>query len=65
MASAKIELSDQQFQALQDLAQKLGIAPEELLRISIEDWLNHPRSDFSQSVDYVLHKNAELYERLA
>ncbi|MBN8565083.1 MAG: DNA-binding protein [Leptolyngbya sp. UWPOB_LEPTO1] len=65
MASVKIELSDQQFQALQDLAQNLGIAPEELLRMSIEDWLKHPRSDFSQAADYVLHKNAELYKRLA
>jgi predicted transglutaminase-like cysteine proteinase len=65
MASAKVELSDQQCQALQDLTQNLGIAPEELLRIGIEDWLKHPRSDFSQAADYVLHKNAELYERLA
>ncbi len=65
MASVKVELSDQQFQALQDLARKLGIAPEELVRISIGDWLNHPRSDFSQAADYVMHKNSELYERLA
>ena len=65
MASITIDLPDQQFEKVQKLAQKLGISTEELLRISIEDWLNHPKSEFVRAADYVLNKNAELYQRLA
>lgn len=65
MTSITIDLPDQQFEKIQKLAQELGISVEELLRFSIEDWLNHPKSEFVQAADYVLHKNAELYQRLA
>lgn len=65
MASIAIDLSDQQFQAVQDLAKQLGLTSEELLQISIDDWLSHPKSEFAQAADHVLHKNAELYQRLA
>jgi PAS domain-containing protein len=65
VASITIDLSDQQFQAVQNLAEQLGLTPEDLLRIGIEDWLSHPKSEFTQAADYVLHKNAELYQRLA
>jgi len=42
-----------------------GVAPEALLRASIEDWLNCQKSEFGDMADYVLKKNAELYRRLA
>ena len=47
------------------MAQANGISPEELLRATIEDWLNYPNNDFEQAVNYVLKKNSELYRRLA
>jgi antitoxin FitA len=65
VASITLELSDSQFQKLQDLATLHGIAPEVLLRASLEDWLNSQKSDFSDTANYVLTKNAELYRRLA
>ena len=65
MAFITINLSDEQVQKLQQLADKSGVAAEDLLRSSIEDWLNHPQSDFAQASSYVLQKNAELYRRLA
>lgn len=65
MASITIDLSDSQFQKLQDLARVHGIPAEALLRASIEDWLSSPESDFTQAAEYVLKKNAELYRRLA
>lgn len=65
MASITIDLSDSQFQKLQDLAQAYGIAPETLLRASVDDWLNSQTGEFSDAADYVLKKNAELYRRLA
>lgn len=65
MASITIDLPDNQFQKLQDLARVHGIPAEVLLRASIEDWLSFSKSDFAQAAEYVLNKNAELYRRLA
>ncbi len=65
MASITIDLSDSQFQKLQDLARVHGIAIEVLLKASLEDWLNLQKDDFDNAANYVLTKNAELYRRLA
>ena len=65
MTAITIELSDSQFQKLQDLAKVHGIAAEMLLKASLEDWLNLQKDDFANAADYVLAKNAELYQRLA
>ena len=65
MASITINLPDSQFQKLQELANTHGISLEVLLCASIEDWLSSPRKDFTEAADYVLNKNAELYQRLA
>jgi predicted transcriptional regulator len=65
VASITIDLSDSQFQKLQDLARVHGIATEVLLKASLEDWLNLQKGDFVNAADYVLGKNAELYQRLA
>jgi len=60
-----INLSDSQFQKLQDLARVHDIATEVLLKASLDDWLNLQKDDFDNAVDHVLLKNAELYKRLA
>lgn len=65
MASITIDLSDNQFQKLKDLANAHGISPELLLKVSLEDWLNLQKGDFVDAADYVLKKNTELYRRLA
>jgi predicted transcriptional regulator len=65
VASITIDLSDSQFQKLQNLARVHGIATEVLLKASLEDWLNLQKGDFVNAADYVLAKNAELYRRLA
>jgi antitoxin FitA len=65
MAAITINIPDEQLQQLQVMAQANGISPEELLRATIEDWLNYPNSDFEQVANYVLKKNSELYRRLA
>lgn len=65
MASITIDLSDSQFQKLQNLATVYGIAVEVLLLASLEDWLNFQKSEFVDAADYVLMKNAELYRREA
>jgi predicted transcriptional regulator len=65
VASITIDLSDSQFQKLENLARVHGIATEVLLKASLEDWLNLQKVDFVKAADYVLEKNAELYRRLA
>lgn len=65
MASITIDLSDSQFQKLQNLARVHGIAIEVLLKASLEDWLSLQKDDFANAADYVVAKNAELYRRLA
>jgi antitoxin FitA len=65
MASITIDISDIQFQKLEDLARAQGISPEALLQASLEDSIDSAKSDFTDATSYVLTKNAELYERLA
>jgi predicted transcriptional regulator len=60
-----ISLSEKQSQQLREIADQYHIAPEELVRASIEDLLNRPQDDFQTALEYVLKKNAELYKRLA
>jgi hypothetical protein len=65
MASITIDLSDSQFQQLKKLAAMHGIALEDLLKASLEDWLNLQKGEFVDAANYVLMKNVELYQRLA
>jgi len=50
---------------LQQTATRLGISMEELILMGVEEVLNQPEETFQGTVDYVLKKNAELYQRLA
>jgi len=65
MASITVNISDEQFRRLQQLAQNSQVSVEDLLSASIEDWLVGPKNEFTQASSYVLKKNAELYRRLA
>jgi antitoxin FitA len=65
VASITLDLSDTQFQKLQDLATLHGIAIDVLLKASLEDWLNSQKTEFVDAANHVLTKNAELYRRLA
>ena len=65
MATITINISEEQLQKLQELAQKLGMSTEEFLSASLEDLLNYRQGEFTQAASYVMRKNAELYRRLA
>lgn len=65
MGVVTIALSEERLLRLKELAQEAKLAPEELLRASVEEWLSRPQDDFARAADYVLQKNAELYRRLA
>ncbi len=65
MSSITINLLEEQLVKLRELDSRLGISPEELARLSVEELLSQPDEEFEQAADYVLRKNAELYRRLA
>ena len=65
MSELTITLPDNCYLKLVETAAGLGLTPEELVRVSIEEWLTQPDDTFEEIIDYILHKNAELYRRLA
>lgn len=46
-------------------AAQLGIAPHELLRLLLEDFLSGPDADFAEDADYLLTRYEDLLRRLA
>jgi len=65
MTTFTITLPDERVKKLQEIAARFRVAPEELVRASLEDLLTCPLDDFQKVVERVLTKNAELYKRLA
>jgi len=65
MSTLIISLTEDRLQKLEAIAQRYGIAPEELVRASIEELIARPEEDFRRALGLVLDKNAELYRRLA
>ena len=65
MTTITIPLSDERLQKLKELAKEANVTPEELVRVSLEEWLSRPKEDFARAANYVLRKNRELYRRLA
>jgi antitoxin FitA len=65
MKNLIITLPEERMAKLREMAVGLGTSPEELARASIEDLLERPEEDFEKASTYILHKNAELYRRLA
>lgn len=65
MKTLEVSLSEQTVTKLEAAARRLGLQPEDLVRVSVEDKLSQLDEDFQSAADYVMHKNAELYRRLA
>lgn len=65
MTTITISLPDDRLQRLQEMATQFNVAPEELVRASVEEFLARPEEEFQQALDYVLNKNKEIYQRLA
>ena len=55
MASITVNISDEQFRRLQQLAQNSQVSPEDLISASIEDWLVGPKTN--------LLKHQAMYSR--
>jgi len=65
MTTITISLPADHLQKLREVAAQYRIAPEDLVRASVEELLAQPEEEFKRALEYVLDKNAELYRRLA
>ncbi len=65
MTTFTITLPDERVKKLQEIAERFRVAPEELVRASLEELLTRPLDDFQIALDRVLAKNTDLYKRLA
>ncbi len=54
MAAITIDLPDNYFQTLQELADKYGISMDVLLRSDLEGWITAQSTAFTDTADYVL-----------
>ena len=64
-ATITINLTDEQSAMLAAMAERLNVSTEELARAGIEGLLAASDGEFESAVEFVLKKNAELYQRLA
>lgn len=65
MTTFTITLPDKRAKELKKIAERFRLAPEELVRASLEELLTRPLDDFQKALERVLSKNADLYKRLA
>lgn len=65
MTTLTISISEERLQKLKAVAARYKIEPEELIQISIDELINQPEKAVLDAIEYVLHKNTELYRRLA
>ncbi len=65
MTNITITIPDDRLLKLKEMAARFQVTPEELVRVSLEEILTRPEDAFQRAANYVLKKNAELYQRLA
>lgn len=65
MAILTISITEDHMQLLRERAVRYSVRLEDLVRIGIEDIMSRPEKEFSEALQFVLHKNAEIYRRLA
>jgi RecA-family ATPase len=59
------ELPAAQAEKLRQVAERLGMSPADLARAAVTDLLGEHDDDFRAAADRILHKNTDLYRRLA
>jgi antitoxin FitA len=65
MTTITIPITDERLARLKEVAADLKISPEDLVLVGIEELLARLEDSFRHAMEYVLDKNAELYQRLA
>ena len=65
MATLTISLSDEEMRRLEVLGKREGLTVEQMVRLSIHDFISQPDDAFGAAAKRVMGKNPELYRRLS
>lgn len=65
MATLTISLSDEELRCLEELGKRESLTVEQMVRLSIHDFINQPDDAFRAAAKLVMEKNTELYRRLS
>ncbi len=65
MPTLTISLSDEEMRQLEELSAREGVTVEQIVRLSINDFIGLPDDAFRAAAKQVLKKNTELYRRLS
>jgi Arc/MetJ-type ribon-helix-helix transcriptional regulator len=65
METITFTLPEPMSRKLKELAREANVSAEELVRASVEEWLQRLNDDFARAAAYVLQKNVALHRRLA
>ena len=65
MATLTISLSDEEMRRLEVLGTREGLTVEQMVRLSIHDFIGQPDDAFHAAAKRVMEKNADLYRRLS
>lgn len=65
MQTITITIPDDRLHKLQETAKSFGVSLEALLLAGAENLIAPPEASFQNAMEYVLKKNAQLYQKLA
>ncbi len=65
MATLTISLSDEEMRRLEALGKREGLTIEEIVRLSVCEFIGQPDDAFRAAAKRVMEKYAELYHRLS
>ncbi|TKB84949.1 MAG: ribbon-helix-helix protein, CopG family [Nitrospira sp.] len=65
MATLTISFSDEEMRRLEELSAREGLTVEQIVRLSINDFIGLPDDAFRTAAKRVMEKNSELYRRLS
>ena len=65
MATLTISLTGEEIRRLETLGKREGLTVEEIVRLSICEFIGQPDDAFHAAAKRVMEKNAELYRRLS
>jgi hypothetical protein len=65
MATLIISLSDEEIRRLEELSKRESLTVEQMVRLSVCDFIGQPDDTFHAAAKQVMEKNAELYRRLS
>ncbi len=65
MATLTISLSDEEMRRLEVLGKREGLTVEQMVRLSVREFIGQPDEAFHAAAKRVMEKNADLYCRLS